>query len=396
MNQKLIISIVALVVLFSCKTAKKQTFNFEATYNQNTETYFLAELLAVKHRKTNVQWEHYKLETCQQYQPVVKLALDTFDTDDTSEFAKLTARFCDTLVSYGYGNDIMMPILLQLPEFNQHQKSETFKLSNLPIDSQKKMELKHIISNYLDVLYQFYVDQDVESFFKKHNSFYMGAINELKEIIPSDFTNAMQTYYGEQRYKYVALISPMEIWPIEEHEGRGISATVETDGKKTVYELMSPYVKVPIDNSGLYNSYGFNYEPTARFLTIHEFSHSFVNSSLEIYREQIEASSNLFTESLKEKMASKGVGNWYTYVIESFVRLGEIRIAAIQKDYEREKRLRIYHTETEHFIFLPQLEEAILNYEKNRDTYPLWKDYIPKLLDVFAKYDSTFVDEALK
>ncbi|MDD7887191.1 DUF4932 domain-containing protein [Flavivirga sp. 57AJ16] len=395
MNEKLIIALL-LLAFCSCKTSKKQLSNFDATYNQNTETYFLAELLAVKHRKTNAQWENYKLATCQKYQPIVKFALDKFETDDNAEFAKQTAKFCDSLVSFGYGNDIMMPILLQIPEFNQHQKPETFKLPDLPIGTKKKMELEQIISKYLDVLYQFYLNQQVELFFKEHIYFYEGAINELNTLIPSDFTNAMESYYGEKRYKYVALVSPMEIWPIEENEGRGISATVEIDGKQIVNEIMSPYVQVPINESNTYNSYGFNYEPTARFLTVHEFSHSFVNPSLEDYRTQIELSSTLFTETLKKKMDSKGVGNWYTYVIESFVRLGEIRIAAIQKDVEREKRLRKYHTETEYFIFLPQLEQSILEFESNRRKYPMWKDYIPKLLEVFAKNDSTFVNNKLK
>lgn len=390
-----IISFLFCLLSFS-QTSNKQRSNFEVTYSQNTETYFLAELLAVKYRKTNAKWEDFKLTTCQNYQPMVKFALDRFDTKENTEFAKQTAKFCDTLVSYGYGNDIIMPILLQLPEFNQHQKPGTFKLPDLNLDLQKKLELKNLISNYLDTLYQFYLNQNVGLFFNEHTDFYQGAVNELKSLIPSDFTNAMESYYGDRRYKYAALVSPMQIWPIEENEGRGISATVEIDGRKIVNEIMSPYVKVPLNASGSYNSYGFNYEPTARFLTVHEFSHSFVNQPLEAFRTQIELSSPLFTENLKEKMRSKGISNWHTYVIESFVRLGEIRIAAIQKDFEREKRLRKYHTETEYFIFLPKLEKSISEFERNRQKYPTWTDYIPKLLAVFESSSPTFVDEKLK
>ncbi len=394
---KLKLGILLLTLFFiSCQKPQKQTSNFEVGYNENIETYFLAELLAVKHRKTNAQWETYKLKTCKEYQPIVKLALDRFDTEENDNFAKKTAMLCDTLVSYGYGNDILMPILLQIPEFNQHQKPEKFTLPDLPITSQKKAELSEIISQYLDTLYKFYTQEHMELFIKENLDFYTGAINEIKTIIPTDFAHAMQSYYGEKRYKYVALVSPMEIWPIEENEGRGISATVEKDSGKTVYEVMSPFVQVPINESHSYNEYGFNYAPTARFLTIHEFSHSFVNPALEEYRKQIELSSHLFTDSLKEKMASKGVSSWHTYLIESFVRLGEIRIAAIQKDDKREKRLRKYHTATEHFIFLPQLEKSILEFENNRQKYPRWKDYIPKLLEVFEKSNPAFVDKALQ
>lgn len=395
MKQKHVIFIITLFFI-SCQKPQKQTSNFEVNYHENVETYFLAELMAVKHRKTNIQWENYKLKTCKEYQPIVKMALDRFDTQENANFAKVTAAFCDTLVSYGYGNDIIMPILLQIPKFSQHQKPEKFKLPDLPLESQKKVELTTIISHYLDTLYQFYTQKNVETFFKENLGFYTGAINEIKTIIPVDFANAMENYYGEKRYKYEALVSPMQIWPIEENVGRGISATVEKDGRKIVYEIISPYVQVPINESHSYNSFGYNYEPTARFLTIHEFSHTFVNPALEEYRERIELSSNLFTNSLKEKMASKGVSNWYTYIIESFVRLGEIRIAAIQEDYDREKKLRKYHTETEYFIFLPQLEKSIIEFENNRHKYPKWKDYIPVLLEVFENSDPEFVNNALK
>jgi len=393
---KNIFFLIVSICLFSCQNSKTQSSNFKVTYNQNTETYFLAELLAVEYRKTNVQWENYKLKTCREYQPIVQFALKSFKSEKNEAFAKETAKFCDTLVSYGYGNDIMMSILLQEPEFNKNQKLQPFELSNLNLNDQQKQDLKNAVSNYLVKLYQFYIDQNVGGFYRAHKSFYIGAINEVENLIPVNFTNAMETYYGEKRHQYVALVSPMQVWPIEEHEGRGIGATVETDEGKTVNEIMSPYVQIPINETNAYNSFGFNYEPTATFLTVHEFSHSFVNPSLEEYKNRIELSSNLFTANLREKMASKGVASWQTYVIESLVRLGEIRIAAIQKDYEREKRLRIYHTETEHFIYLPKLEKAIIEFENNRDKYPMWKDFIPNLLDVFEKSDTTFVNSKLK
>ncbi len=392
---RILFTLIVILCFLSCQKSEHTTNKFEVSYNHNIETYFLAELLAVEYRTTNSQWETYKLTTCKDYQPIVNMALDSFQNQNTFDFANITAKFCDTLVSYGYGNDIMMPILLQIPEFKTHKQPTDFQLSNLPIDSPKKAELVSIISDYLDALYQFYIHQDVASFFKKHAHFYEGAIQELNSIIPANFTDAMEHYYGETRHNYVALISPMEIWPIEENEGRGISATVDRQGQKSVAEIMSPYVQIPVNTTNSYQSFGYDYQPTALFLTIHEFSHSFVNPALETYRARITNSSHLFTDELKQKMESKGISNWNVYVIESLVRLGEIRIAALQNDHERENRLRTYHTETENFIFLPQLEIAIKKFENNRDTYPMWKDFIPELLEVFENSDPSFVNQNL-
>ncbi|TVZ25852.1 uncharacterized protein DUF4932 [Gillisia sp. Hel_I_86] len=375
-----------LIIFLSCKTEKKQSEKFDAHFNENIETYFLAEILSIPHRKTNKQWEEHKLETCKKYQPIVAKALADYGELSSHQIAIETAKLSDTLGSFGYGNDVMMSILLEQPEFNLSKKPSDFKFSQTHLKGVQKYRLERIISSYLQSLYAFYQNEDIGEFYKRNVQFYNGAISEVKSNIPKGFTNAMETYYGDSREKYIALVSPMMIWPIEDNEGRGIGATVEKNNKKTVYEIMSPYVQVPVTSTEkVYDKFGFDYQPRARTLTIHEFGHSFVNSELEPYQDQIQNSSNLFTDSLKKEMESKGIQNWKVYVIESLVRLGEIRIAEIQNDKKRANYLRNYHTNQEHFIFLPQLEEKAIEFENNREKYPMWKDFIPELLKVLEK-----------
>ena len=388
-----------LISFLSCKTEtkKEQTNKFDANFNENVETYFLAEILSIDHRTKNKQWEEYKLKTCKEYQPIVLKALADYGDLLSKNIALETAKLNDTLGSYGYGNDLMMGILLEQPEFKLSKKPNGFTFSQTHLENDKKVQLEEIISNYIDSLYNFYQTENIGGFYERNADFYEGAINEVKSHIPKSFTDAMETYYGDSRQKYVALVSPMMIWPIEENEGRGIGTTVVKDNKKTVYEIMSPYVQVPVKSSNLvYNKFGYDYQPRARTLTIHEFGHSFVNSELELYKEQIDKYSYLFTDSLKKKMETKGIQNWNVYVIESFVRLGEIRIAEIQNDKERANYLRNYHTNQEFFIFLPQLEKRVIEFENNRQEYPMWKDFIPELLKVFGQNRTDFVNEKLK
>lgn len=386
-----------LISFLSCKTEKKQIDKFNVDFNKNIETYFLAEIVSIENRKTNKQWEEYKLNTCKEYQPIVAKALTYFGDLKQSKIAIETARLNDTLVSFGYGNDVMMGVLLEQPEFDISKKPSDFKFTQTHLNREDKNRLEAIISNYLQSLYDFYQTENVEDFYKKNADFYNGSINEVVSHIPKGFTDAMETYYGDSREKYIALVSPMMIWPIEDNEGRGIGATVEHNKSKIVYEIMSPYVQVPvISENEEYNQFGFNYKPRATTLTVHEFGHSFVNSELVPYQEQIESSSQLFTDKLNKEMKSKGIQSWNVYVIESLVRLGEIRVAEIQNDKERSDYLRNYHTNQEHFIFLPQLEKKILEYENNREKYPMWKDFIPELLSVFQKSTPEFVNEKLK
>lgn len=380
----------------SCKTGKKQTEKFNVDFNQNIETYFLAEILSINHRKTNKQWEEYKLKTCKEYQPIVAEALNDFGNLTQIKISIETAKLNDTLLSFGYGNDVMMGILLEQPEFNVSKKPSNFKFSQTPLKGKDKNRLEQIISNYLQSLFDFYQTKNIKDFYDRNANFYNAAINEVQSHIPKGFTDAMETYYGDSREKYMALVSPMMIWPIEDNEGRGIGATVDYNKSKIVYEIMSPYVQVPVNSDNKdYDQFGFDYKPRAITLTVHEFGHSFVNSELEPYKEQIENSSYLFTDKLKKEMESKGIQTWNVYVIESLVRLGEIRIAEIQNDNERADYLRDYHTTQEHFIFIPQLEKKVLEYENNREKYPMWKDFIPELLRVFSNNNMEFVNEQL-
>ncbi|MDR7128071.1 hypothetical protein J2X69_000399 [Algoriphagus sp. 4150] len=366
-------------------------------FNENVETYFLAEILSIEHRTKNKQWEEYKLKTCREYQPIVARALADYQDLSAHTIAIETAALNDTLGSFGYGNDLMMGILLDQPEFKLSKKPSGFKFLQTHLENDKKVRLEKIISDYLNSLYTFYQTENIGDFYERNADFYQGAINEVKSHIPDGFTDAMETYYGDSRDEYIALVSPMMIWPIEENEGRGIGAMVEEGNKKTVYEIMSPYVQIPvISTKNDYRQFGFDYQPRARTLTVHEFGHSFVNSELEPYQEQIESSSYLFTEKLRKEMESKGIQSWNVYVIESLVRLGEIRVAEIQNDKERANYLRNYHTNQEHFVFLPQLEDKIIEFENDREKYPMWKDFIPEILKVFGQNTTEFVNEKLK
>ncbi len=83
----------------------------------------------------------------------------------------------------------------------------------------------------------------------------------------------MEQFYGEGFHTYTILISPMMMWPIEDNEGRGIATNViSKSGKTDIYEIASPFVKV--EKQG---QFGYDNQFQARFLSIHEFGHSFVN-----------------------------------------------------------------------------------------------------------------------
>lgn len=389
--KKIFIVFVSLSSIFGF--SQKNNSRFSVTYNKNIETYFLAEILSAEHRKNNKDFELYKIKECSVYQPIVKKALEKYDRLKNSDIAVSTAKLNDILIEkYGSWNDILMTPLMYHKEFPATDWINDYKFENNNLTKEQNREATDLIKNYLSELSKFYVKENIAQFFNENKDFYSGGIQEYNKQIPARFTNAMEQFYGEGFNAYTILISPMMMWPIENNEGRGIAAEVILkSGKKNIYEVASPFVKV--EKPGVF---GYDNQFQARFLSVHEFGHSFVNKEVYKHKDRLVKFKDLFEKSkLKEAMIKTGgYGDYQTCVAEHLVRLGEIQTARIQKDPERAQRLEDYHLKN-NFIFLPQLEEKIKEYNSNRKKYKTFGDFVPQLLDIFENTDIEFINNAL-
>lgn len=387
----------ALLILVSLSSAfgfsQKTTSKFSVNYNKNIETYFLAEILSAEHRKNNRDFELYKIKECSVYQPVVKNALKKYEHLKNSDIAIATAKINDILIDrYGLFNDMLMSPLMYHQEFPATGWSNDYQFNSSNLTEEENKDVTQLIKDYLSELAKFYTEENIGQFFTENKAFYNGGKNEYNKHIPDGFTDAIEQFYGESFNSYTVLISPMMVWPIEDGEGRGIAANVMSQaGKTDIYEIASPFVKVEKNEQ-----FGYDNPFQARFLSIHEFGHSFVNKEVYKHTDQLEKFKDLFEKSkLKEVMIKAGgYGDYSICVTEHLVRLGEIQTARIQKDFERAKKLKEYHLKN-NFIFLPLLEEKIKEYDANREKYRKFGDFIPQLLEVFENSDIEFINNAL-
>lgn len=373
--------------------SQKNTSKFSVHYNKNIETYFLAEILSAEHRKNNKDFELYKIKECSVYQPIVNKALKKYEYLKNSEIAIATAKINDILIDkYGLFNDILMNPLMYHQEFPATEWINEYQFSSNNLTAEQNKEVTQLIRNYLSELSKFYSKENIAQFFVENESFYNGGIKEYNKQIPVGFTDAMEQFYGERFNSYTIIISPMMMWPIENHEGRGIATNVISKfGKTDVYEIASPFVRV--ENI---SQFGYDNQFQARFLSVHVFGHSFVNKEVYPHKAQLEKFKGLFEQSnLKEIMIKTGrYGDHQTCIAEHLVRLGEIETAKIQKDFERAKKLEEYHLKN-NFIFLPLLEDKLKEYRANRKKYREFGDFIPQLLEVFENSNIEFINNAL-
>lgn len=373
--------------------SQKNTSKFSVNYNKNVETYFLAEILSAEHRKNNKDFELYKIKECSVYQPIVNLALKKYAYLKNSDMAKATAKINDILLDkYGLGNDVLMNPLMYHQEFPSIEWINDYQFSSNNLTAGQNKEVTELVKDYLSSLSKFYAKEKIQQFFTENKTFYNGGINEYNKNIPAGFIDAMEQFYGESFNSYTILISPMMMWTIADGEGRGIAANViSKSGKTDIYEIASPFVKA--DKPG---QFGYDDQFQARFLSIHEFGHSFVNKEVYQHKAQLEKFKELFEKSnLKEVMIKTGgYGDYQTCIAEHLVRLGEIETAKIQKDFERAKRLEEYHLKN-NFIFLPLLAKKLKNYTSNRKQYKKFGDFVPQLLEVFENSNIEYINNAL-
>lgn len=279
------------------------------------------------------------------------------------------------------GDDVISLYLLHKQEFPKF--GDKYKISQ----TNKKYELNDSTQLGLDPkwnllytsLYDFYRKANVENFIKEHLYYYEGAISEISGIAKEfDLIGKMEEYTNQFNDRYVISPEPLFItggW-------RGIGPNVQTEKISIAYQFISPSDKIDLSNfsSESLQQFGYNDKDFIRNLCVHEFGHSFVNSSfyqdkISIY---IENKESLLTNEIKENIRKNGIGNFTVYLIEHVVRLLEIRIVEIYFSKEEAQKIR---DENKNFIYLSKMEKKLIDdFEKNRDKYATYSDFIPELV----------------
>ncbi len=338
---------------------KEQGKQIEVQFNRNIHTAQIIELLV---------WD------CESpTRPVMVMAQKQFEAYRDHPAVKLSDSLLLNDIFYF---DELVEILLYMEEFPSTQFR--YSLKNAPYYANRT----DIIDKWVKLIADFYVDADVESFLNENKEFYRGAKQEvIKNLPPQDFVSQIESYYRDSQLSYSVIPCP-EMCPgggIYGHRGYG--PYVYTDDGIHVFQVISACQPSEIDSiTNNFTGYGFDNKDYILRQSYHEFGHSFVNPLLEKEANTIliDQYRHLFTPELKEALPNQ-VGTWFDCMAEHMVRLGEIRLAERSGDFFWAAELRSYHINDENFIFLPDLEEKIKEYEKD-DNIKSYEDFLPELL----------------
>lgn len=122
---------------------------------------------------------------------------------------------------------------------------------------------------------------------------------------------------------------------------------------------------------------------------VHEFSHSFVNPALDAEAGLAWPARELFRE-YSEPMRAQAYGTGRTVLNETFVRAAVIRYLMAHADSVAVDK-EMWYQIGRHFIWMPEAVELLGEYEANRDKYPDFLSFTPRIVE-FSNDISTNID----
>ncbi len=377
MNKILFIIIAFLFISNNEKRKNNEEKEIKVSINKTIETFMILRSLSDKDPLFKYRKADYKGK------PLIYSAREYFKNFKSDIAVYKTQELLKETSSTG---DLLLQGLLYANELpDNHLKYELN-----PYWKNKKSEL----IEYLKILKDFYNKANVEGFITEHKTFYEGAIAETKLYLNNSLIPTMEAYFGEYNTHYGLIIIPISPF------GMGFGAKIEKGNNKMLYQIISPVRDIDWHkNLTDYNEFGYSGKGSDTYyrdLVAHEFCHSFITPIIKQkeYTKRINQTDSLFIPKLDSVMKKQSYGNWWSFVNEHLVRVASIRISEKLgiKDLEE---MRTDNFIDKGFIIIPDAEKLLEEYENNRNKYPTFKLFLPKLIDQFKNYSKTDIENKI-
>lgn len=226
------------------------------------------------------------------------------------------------------------------------------------------------LNEFVRVLRDFARETQFVDFYEANHECLQQIEVTVRDAIGSvDYVGMLEEYYGMSQHSYTVI--PASLFR------PGYGPRVERDdGTFDLYCIIGP---------GGVNDRGTpEFAPLMlRYIILHEFSHSFVNPLTAKYREEVARCSALF-EPIAEQMAEQAYGEWETCVNEHVVRAVQIRLTSRQLG-GLGAAMELADAKSRGFIYIEPLCERLKEFEEQRDKYPTFEAFYPRIIDVFRE-----------
>ena len=226
------------------------------------------------------------------------------------------------------------------------------------------------ILEFIDEIRNFAVETNFMSFFNNHKDVYTQIVENVKnEMEGIDYLGILTDYYGMSQNSFNIILVPL----FEGNFGHRVENVNKTFDIFSICGSIN--VKDELPFFGQVNYF--------RHLVWHEFSHSFVNPITEEFKSSIQKYKSLYNPISKE-MKKQAYGDWESCVNEHIIRAITTRLSYRERGKETGDRLLKSEKERS-FIYIEPICKKLEEYEKNRDKYPTFTEFYPRIIEVFKE-----------
>ncbi len=227
---------------------------------------------------------------------------------------------------------------------------------------------KDQLKDFSQALRDFSRTSNFSGFYNEHQDYYRENLLQVFTFLEQrDYDTEVQNYFGMEYNSFNVLPVPLY------GGGGGFGPNVERGDSVDAYCILIPFDDETQGDVPLYGD-----KTVFRLLLRHEFSHSFVNRITAMNLDEVMKYEHLLAP-IQEDMDKLNYGTWVTCLNEHIVRAVTVRLA--YADSAREGSKALYQELDEGFVYTRVLTEALKEYENNRDKYPDFISFYPKLLE---------------
>ncbi|MCL6580656.1 MAG: DUF4932 domain-containing protein [Firmicutes bacterium] len=211
-------------------------------------------------------------------------------------------------------------------------------------------------------LAEFYADADFGAYLEAHRRDYDEMLARIREAFPADVPGIIESYYGAGHSAYVVVVSGMS---------GNYALTLEEGDWTCGVAVISGCIT---ENPG-------NLSASLWRLLAHEWSHTLVKPALDAHEGLIASYAHLYPP-IAGAMTSGGqaYGTWRITLEELVIRAVEARMLLAGQGPEEAERALARH-ESLGFRYIRLLYGRLAEYEADRETYPRFVDFVPRLLE---------------
>lgn len=296
------------------------------------------------------------------YPAYYKIVGDYFEAFKNHKAVKIARKIRSTN-SIGY--NAPMGLAIYLKDINTMETKVPF--TEIPDEMDDRWDIE-AATEFISALKDFVKDTNFESFFRSNKKLYDVAVGRFRNLMEKDeIEKWFNEYFGVKQGNQFRLILGLQ------NGGANYAArATSSDGGKQIYSIIGCWMQ---------DEDGYPDFPKSIISTVvHEFCHSYTNPIVDSHLDILKKSAELLFPLVEEKMTSMAYPSWQIMMYETFVRVCVIRY--MKDNYGNEKANReAAHDVERGFLWVDDLAKFLYQYESNRDKYPTFDQFVPRIAD---------------